>query len=142
MTSKHVTFESVLKNDEHIKALYGLLKERNHSISHNELPSFEEHEKFVYSNPYRYWYLIFSGDSVAGSFNVKFDNSIGLNAKYHTYELIGTIIAFIRKNLTPCEASSSLVPPYFYVNVASSNTELQNLLGQMDLSPIQVSFKI
>ena len=142
MAKSVVAFELVVNNDEQIRALYNLLKERTYSISHRKLPSFEEHEKFVRSNPYRYWYLISFEGSLVGSFYVKFDNSIGLNVNYQTYDLVRSIIVFVRENLTPWMASASLVSPYFYVNVASSNMELQNLLAQMDVRPLQVSFKI
>jgi RimJ/RimL family protein N-acetyltransferase len=43
------------------KFLYELLKERetHQNISHGEMPSFEEHVRFVDSHPYREWFVIF-----------------------------------------------------------------------------------
>src|SRR5580692_8542980 len=43
------------------KFLYELLKEREPSqnISHREMPSYEEHIRFVDSYPYREWFVIF-----------------------------------------------------------------------------------
>jgi len=40
--------------------LYELLKERDpeQSISHKEMPTFDEHKAFVASRPYEAWYLI------------------------------------------------------------------------------------
>ena len=86
MAKSVVAFELVVNSDEQISALYNLLKERTYSISHRKVPSFEEHEKFVCSNPYRYWYLISFEGSLVGSFYVKFDNSISPNVNYQTYD--------------------------------------------------------
>ena len=43
------------------KFLYELLKERDATvnISHREIPTFEEHTRFVDSRPYREWFVIF-----------------------------------------------------------------------------------
>jgi RimJ/RimL family protein N-acetyltransferase len=43
------------------KFLYELLKERepHQNISHREMPSFEEHTRFVDSHPYQEWFVIF-----------------------------------------------------------------------------------
>lgn len=43
------------------KFLYELLKERepNQNISHREMPSYEDHVRFVDSHPYREWFVIF-----------------------------------------------------------------------------------
>jgi RimJ/RimL family protein N-acetyltransferase len=44
------------------KFLYELLKERetHQNISHREMPSYEDHVRFVVSHPYREWFLIFN----------------------------------------------------------------------------------
>ena len=142
MTKGVVTFELVANTEEQVRTLYSLLMGRVYSISHCKLPSFEEHEEFVRTAPYRYWYLISVDGSVVGSFYVQFDNSIGLNVNLHTHDLILSVLAFIRENLTPSFASASLVPHYFCLNVASGNIELQNLLKKMEVRPLQVSYKI
>lgn len=51
---------SVYKEPEAAKVLYELLLERDPAtnISHKRMPSWREHQKFVESKPYRYWYLI------------------------------------------------------------------------------------
>ena len=43
-----------------IQALYDILSERtpDESISHKEMPAWDEHVKFVGSRPYAHWYLI------------------------------------------------------------------------------------
>lgn len=45
--------------DPHV-FLYLLLNERraDESISHNGMPSMQEHRRFILSNPYRCWYIV------------------------------------------------------------------------------------
>ena len=84
MMSEHnlkldIEFESVKGTLKQIDALYDLLKKREHNISHQSLPTFEEHEIFVKSFPYKKWYLVTSQDGYIGSCYLDYNNSIGLN---------------------------------------------------------------
>jgi RimJ/RimL family protein N-acetyltransferase len=65
------------------KFLYELLKERepHQNISHCEMPSYEEHIRFVDSHPYREWYMIFHGDIVIGAIYLSKQNEIGIFIK-------------------------------------------------------------
>lgn len=66
--------------------LYDLLKERDPSIniSHRELPTFENHVRFIESKPYECWYIVFRnvhGSEVMepiGSVYLTRENEIGL----------------------------------------------------------------
>jgi len=71
---------SVYPNPTAIKWLYELLKERepHQSISHNKLPSYEDHSKFVWSLPYKYWYLVYTEYHVCGSIYLTNQNEIGV----------------------------------------------------------------
>ena len=53
-----INLKLVAKSD--IRFLYNQLKERESkiNISHKNMPTFEEHSKFVMSNPYSKWYII------------------------------------------------------------------------------------
>ena len=74
-----IEFEAVVGSEEQVLVLYALLKQRKHTISHENLPRFEEHKNFVLSHPYVDWFIIrFDGEPM-GSFYTKNDNSIGLN---------------------------------------------------------------
>ena len=53
-----IILKEVTATDEQIDSLYQLLEKRTHSISHEEMPSFEEHSKFVKKHPYRQWWLV------------------------------------------------------------------------------------
>jgi len=56
--------------------LYALLKERppEANISHHEMPTFEEHVRFIESNPYEAWYTI---EALTGSPGFEAPRKIG-----------------------------------------------------------------
>ena len=93
-------FERILPTDEQIKILYEQLKTRNYVISHRSLPSFERHQDFVKSHPYRHWFLLRNEINYIGSFYLKNDNSIGLNLTDYTKENLGACVDFINDNFT------------------------------------------
>lgn len=59
--------------------LYDVLREREpyESISHRDMPSFEDHDRFVNSHPYREWFIIFAPRPV-GSIYLTHQNEIGV----------------------------------------------------------------
>ena len=63
-----------------IDVLYDLLSERtpNESISHIEMPSYEEHVKFVESEPYREWWLVVEHNIAVGSCYISKTNEVGV----------------------------------------------------------------
>jgi RimJ/RimL family protein N-acetyltransferase len=60
--------------------LYDLLRERDPraNISHRKMPSYEEHVKFILSNPYKIWYVIYLGNTKSGSIYLSKQNEIGI----------------------------------------------------------------
>ena len=83
-------FEKVRKYSDHVGILYRLLTERQHSISHERMPSYKEHE-FVNSDCYRVWQLIYLGPECLGSVYLKFDNTIGFNLKRTQVDVIAQL---------------------------------------------------
>ena len=61
--------------------LYELLKKRDpiYNISHKKMPSYDEHEKFVKSEPYTNWYIVFLNNEKIGAAYLSFDNEIGIS---------------------------------------------------------------
>jgi RimJ/RimL family protein N-acetyltransferase len=53
-----------------VDVLWKLLfeRQRHQSISHREMPTLEEHLRFIGSHPYPYWYLIDCGDLVGSAY--------------------------------------------------------------------------
>ena len=76
-----VMLEEVTKSD--CKFLYEILKTRNSlaSISHKELPTYDEHVKFVMKKPYAKWYVIKFGNKRVGSTYLSLQDEIGLFIK-------------------------------------------------------------
>ena len=136
----NVNFKNVDLSDSEI--LYELLKMRIHKISHNKLPSFQRHQNFVKNHPYYKWYIIYLNDIAVGTFYIQNDNSIGINLNNPRKFVLQEIFEFITKNFDPKEGISSKIPNYFYLNVASTNIELINIIRNLGLDLIQFSFKL
>lgn len=135
-------FELVTGNNDQIKILYELLKNRIHSISHKKIPNYDTHSKFVKLHPYRKWYIVKFRQDCLGSFYIKNDNSIGFNLNVINNDIVISCINFIRKNFNPMQASASMVSKDFYINVAASNLDLIEVMHALSMKQLQVSFKI
>ena len=134
--------ELVTGADSQIFSLYSLLKKRKHTISHREIPDFERHKEFVHKHPYKYWFIFGENEEILGSFYIKNDNSIGMNLNKCSVENVKAIISYIKENIEPSAHEASLIPPYFYLNIPSTNKELQKILHDLDIISIQVSYRI
>lgn len=135
-------FELIEGSDEQIEKLYQLLKGRVHFISHTDNPDYKSHVKFVRNHPYLKWFMVKQNGDALGAFYIKKDNSIGMNFKNVNNEIIAACIEFIINQFSPQPAQASMVPDFFYVNVASSNKELLDVMKSLGKSQLQVSFKI
>ena len=134
-----LTFSKVRKTDK--KILFELLKQRKHKISNKKMPSFLEHCNFVKNNNYVQWYIVKKVDPI-GTFYLQNDNSIGINIKNPNIELINEILQFIKKKFKPQESILSKIPPYFYINIPSTDKKLFVILNSLEHDHIQVSFKL
>ena len=139
LSKQTLSFKKIVTQDAVV--LYDLLKLRQHNISHSTLPSFFEHKKFIKNNPYLYWYLVMT-DKPIGSFYIQSDNSIGMNIINPNENIINETLFYIKNNFKPKKPILSLVPSYFYINVASTNTEIGDLLSRINLDLIQFSYKV
>ena len=124
---KHSDFrlEEVVANSNHEPILFDQLKKRRFGISHESLPTYEEHEYFVRNHPYRGWWLILAQEPVKeilGTVYVSKENAVGLHinltkvsftASYFTEKLQSVI--------QPLTAKHSEIRRGFYYNVAPSN---------------------
>ena len=56
----NVFFQEVTSQPRDVRELYDLLAERTsvENISHTKMPTFEEHQRFVWNKPYLRWYFI------------------------------------------------------------------------------------
>ncbi len=138
-----VDLEVIVPTDQQVENLFSLLKKRQHSISHEQLPTYAEHVSFVNNHPYRAWFLIRRKDSYIASVYVQFDNSVGIN---NTEHLLGgeiqKILQCVRQQLAPLEPVPSVRYKDFFINVASSDVLLQNKLKEIGCSEHQRSYLI
>jgi RimJ/RimL family protein N-acetyltransferase len=67
-------------SQQHCRLLYALLDERTaeQSISHKEMPSYDQHLVFVASKPYKAWYLVSTDEGCAGSVYLTRQSEIGI----------------------------------------------------------------
>lgn len=63
-----LSLRSVYETPHAHDILYRLLKERrpDESISHKRMPTWEEHCRFVDSQPYQFWYIVSAHDPLEG----------------------------------------------------------------------------
>ena len=135
-------FEKIIPTSTQVSDLYELLLERKNSISHTDIPSLNEHNKFVLSHSYVAWYLIYKSENLVGSLYVHSDNSIGLNVNQSTKEDVSEIISFIKANHKPLPSVKSVRRGEFFMNVSSDNGDLIKCLQQLGKEEIQRSFVV
>ena len=112
------------------KVLYKLLAERTkkQSISHRQMPTFDEHYKFVCNSckcghPYRYWYLIEDKRRVVGSIYVTKRNEIGVFIfKRFAHQGFGSwAVREVLRMHDPLPGKTSDIPACFVANVNPKN---------------------
>jgi len=71
----------LLIKESDYRFLYDLLLQRNPdvNISHKKMPTYEEHLKFVKSQPYARWYIIEVNNEKVGSIYLTHENEIGIH---------------------------------------------------------------
>ena len=139
-SNKKIIFKEVDENDTEV--LFELLKHRVYSISHNRIPTEDEHRAFVKTHPYRHWAVIFEDNHPIGTFYLQDNNSVGLNIIEPSFYVVSQVLSHIRAKYKPFKEIRSKVPPYFYVNASYGNEKLGELLINSDAVPIQISYKI
>lgn len=136
-------FDSIQPKDNQVQELYDLLSMRQHGISHQKIPTFEEHQAFVKAHPYRCWYLIYDEQRAIGSFYLTADNSLGINLIVdETEQRIQAILAFVKEQYTPLPAITSLRAERFSVNVPASNDQLKRTLETLNARILQITYTL
>ena len=129
-------------NNEHIEGLYKLLKRRKFNISNNEKTTFAEHKKFVLSNPYRVWFLIFNKNNLIGSCYISYQNSISIDLDENNYDKYEYIISSLTKKFKPLKEVKSIRNSNFYIRINPNNKDLENKLIKLGFILIEKTFKI
>lgn len=136
-----INFRIVNKNSKSdINLLYKLLSSRVFNISHNSLPDFDEHKKFVLKNSYRIWNFIEQNNKVIGTFYITFENVISINLLMPDKKIYIYLIEKILKEFLPLKEIKSLRSKYFIFNTNPNNTQYINALESLKLVHIQNTY--
>ena len=116
--------------------LYRLLEERpiSANISHQEMPTWKEHKKFVKNHPYTAWYLIMEDEEVLGSIYLTQQDEIGifLFKKHQGNGHAGKTIKMLMK----------LHPRKFYLaNINPENKDSIIMFDRLGFTLIQNTYK-
>ncbi len=133
---------AITKSNEHIQVLFKLLQDRQHTISHTHLPTYDQHAGFVANHPYRAWYLLSLESVYVGSVYIKTDNSIGFNIQEQYYDYIPSTLQYIHKHFKPLPPIKSERSSHFHVHVGPNNIKLQTILEKIGARHIQNTYAI
>jgi len=136
---------SVYDVEEAPKVLYALLEERPWTtfISHERMPSYEQHVEFVESKPFRYWYLLRIHDlgepRYVGALEVTDLNEIGISV-LNRYQRKGYATAAMMIFLATHKPLSAIVAkrnPRWLANIAPTNADGKRFFEKRGFSQIQ-----
>lgn len=134
-----LTYEN-FDSASHTHLLFRSLKNRRYSISHSQMPDYEEHVAFCKNHPYRIWLMVFEQGDFIGSVYLGQNNAIGINIDIHKQDYYDSILKYILKTYEPLDELKSVTPPYFYVNCPSQNIVLAQSLRAMRAQDIQTTY--
>jgi RimJ/RimL family protein N-acetyltransferase len=117
-----------------VTVLFCLLSERepHQNISHKKLPSYLEHEDFIRSCPYEFWYLIHTSRGIVGTVYLTRLREIGVS-----------IFKRDRGNGFGAQAIEMLKqrhPGKFLANIAPSNLDSIAMFKQLGFKKIQSTY--
>ncbi len=119
------------------QVLYNLLQERTpeQSISHKGMPTYEDHKRFVESNPYAAWYFLCGEDyeMIYGSMYLTRDREIGLFV-FEKYQHQG-VGSLAMKELMKIHKGP------FYANISPENEASQKFFERHGFRHIQNTYK-
>ena len=138
-----IFFHKIIPTDIQIEALYELLGQRKHVVSHKKKPSLAEHQEFVCSNPYRAWFIINRNSTPIGTIYISDENTIGINFSASLdYKFVKKIVAYVKTNYSPLPEIKSIRGSTFAINVSPKNKPLIRALEILEAKVIQVSYSI
>lgn len=114
-----------------VEILYDMLKERRpeQSISHREMPTIEQHAKFVHDMPYQAWYFILYMDEIIGNIYLTRNREIGIHL-FERYQGKGFGPKAVRKLM-------SMWPGEFLANINPKNEASRQMFEKLGFYHIQ-----
>lgn len=128
-----------------VSFLYHLLKEREpgESITHDKMPTFDEHAAFVKSRPYRRWYVLSVGIQCVGSCLLTHNNEIGITIakEYRRKGYAREALTILMRLADPLPASASVRNGHFIANVNPANEASIKLFAKLGFRHIQNTYQ-
>ena len=130
-----IKLKTITKSD--ISFLFELLKNRTQfeNISHKNIPTFKNHEKFVNSKPYFKWYVIYEDLIKIGSAYITNQNEIGIHfisireqENFFLESLKNIMIKHPRKR--------------FLININPKNKKLKKIIEKNHFKLIQHTYEL
>lgn len=137
-----LTFERIVPKDDQINALYEALKLREHTISHIKLPTFEDHQEFIKTHPYRCWNLIFVATECVGNFYLQNDNSIGVHLIPDFDYLLPILLKQILNEYNPLPEIKSTRSANFILHVPIGDLKRQAQMNANGHTPLQITYTL
>jgi len=137
-----IKYIKVKKTEKHALLLYELLKNRSHNISHQALPSYEDHKKFLVNNPYRAWFLIVKHDACVGSVYLLKSNAIGVFTLKRHHDCLEEAIQMILENYRPLPDIKSIRTAEFSININPNNRALISAVKALKGKLVQKTYTI
>ena len=117
--------------------LFDLLNERNplHNVSHKNMPTYDQHTKFIKSKPYSKWYIIYHATEKIGSAYLTKQDEIGIHFKEQNMnnKIRSKVLNMIIKK-NPRNR--------YLININPRNTSLRNFLKNEGFELIQHTYEI
>jgi len=136
-----IIFKEVNKNSESdIRMLYEILKLRKFNISHDKLPEFDEHNKFVLGNLYRVWKFIDNGSQTIGTFYITCENVVSVSLIVPNKTMYISVISKILERYKPLKEKKSIRSKYFIFNSNPNNKEYIQALESLKIVHIQNTY--
>ena len=132
--SEKINFLTIEETD--YKFLYELLLQRKKivNISHKKMPTYEEHVKFIESEPYSKWYIIQIDAKKIGSIYLTKENEIGIHffTQYEESERFQNVI----KEFFLKEPQDR-----FFMNVSPKNEQYIDLAKKLGFHLVQHTYE-
>jgi hypothetical protein len=126
---------------EDVCFLYDLLMSRDRAISHQGMPTYEEHADFVEQHPYANWLVVEQFGQRLGAIYIGVDNSVGFHFLPKFDELSEQILLAFESRFEPLPPIKSLRSKKFFFNAAPSDQKKIDLLEKMGYCVSQISFQ-
>ena len=137
-----LAFEEIVPKDDHINALFGALKLRKHSISHINLPFFEDHPEFIKKYPDRSWNFVFAATKCVGNFYLQNDNSIGVHLPPGYDHVLPIVLKQILYEYDPLPEIKSTRSAGFIFHVPFGDHKRRAQMNANGHTPLQITYTL